>query len=75
MVYIIYLDSARLVSFEIELISKEVSRAEHEYTNIHPPPPPPISVLATALSKQSKHALRSRIQNEQGNIYILTYTP
>ena len=44
----IYSGSARLVSFEIKLISKEVSRAEPEYMNIHPPPPP-ISVLATAL--------------------------
>ena len=35
----------------MKLISKEVSRAEPEYMNIHPPPPPPpISVLATALS-------------------------
>ena len=33
----------------MKLISKEVSRAEPEYMNIHPPPPPPISVLATAL--------------------------
>ena len=42
----IYSGAARLVSFEIKLISKEVSRAEPEYMNIHPPPP--ISVLATA---------------------------
>ena len=33
----IYSGSARLVSFEIKLISKEVSRAEPEYMNIHPP--------------------------------------
>ena len=32
----------------MKLISKEVSRAEPEYMNMHPPPP--ISVLATALS-------------------------
>ena len=43
----IYSGSARLVSFEIKLISKEVSQAEPEYMNIHPPPP--INVLATAL--------------------------
>ena len=43
----IYSGSARPVSFEIKLISKEVSRAEPEYMNT--PPPPPISVLATAL--------------------------
>ena len=43
----IYSGPARLVSLEIKLISKEVSRAEPEYMNIHPPPP--ISVLATAL--------------------------
>ena len=42
----IYSGSDRLVSFEIKLISKEVSRAEPEYMNMHPPP---ISVLATAL--------------------------
>ena len=36
-----YSGSARLVSFEIELTSKEVSRAEPEYMNIQPPPPPP----------------------------------
>ena len=33
----IYSGSARLVSFEIKLISKEASRAEPEYINIHPP--------------------------------------
>ena len=37
----IYLGRARLVSFEIKLISKEVSRAEPEYMNVNPPPPPP----------------------------------
>ena len=30
---------ARLTSFEINFISKETSRAEPEYMNIHPPPP------------------------------------
>ena len=35
----IYSGRARLVSFEIKLISTEVSRAEPEYMNIHPPPP------------------------------------
>ena len=46
----IFIDSgaAQLVSFEIKLISKEVSQAEPEYMNIHPPPPA-ISVLAMAL--------------------------
>ena len=34
----IYSSSAWLVSFEIKLISKEVSRAKPEYMNIHPPP-------------------------------------
>ena len=43
----IYSGSARLVPFEIKLISKEVSRTELEYMNKHLPPP--ISVLATAL--------------------------
>ena len=41
----IYLDFARLVSFEIELIPKEISRAESEYMNIHLPS---ISILAPA---------------------------
>ena len=31
------------------MISKETSRAEHEYMNKHPPPHLPINVLATAL--------------------------
>ena len=35
-VYFIYSGRARLVSFEMKLISKEVSRAEPEYMNIHP---------------------------------------
>ena len=47
----IYSGPARLVSFEIKLPSKEVSRGEHKYMNI--PPPPPISVLATALIPDS----------------------
>ena len=42
----IYSGAARLVSFEVKLISKEVSRAEPENMNIHTP----ISVPATALS-------------------------
>ena len=41
----IYSGSARLTSFEINFISKEASRAEPEYMNIHPP----ISALATTL--------------------------
>ena len=36
----IYSGYARLTSFEINFISKETSRAEPEYMNIHPPPPP-----------------------------------
>ena len=44
----IYSGSARLTSFEINFISKETSRAEPEYMNIHPPP---ISALATALAE------------------------
>ena len=35
----IYSGYARLTSFEINFISKETSRAEPEYMNIHPPPP------------------------------------
>ena len=40
----IYSDYARLISFEINFITKETSRAEPEYMNIHPQ----ISVLAPA---------------------------
>ena len=58
----IYSGSARIVSFEIKLISKEVSRAEPEYMN--KPPPPPISVLATALPVQSFYGhSRGKIRN------------
>ncbi len=42
-------DGFLLKSVVFKLISKEISRAEHEYMNIHPPPPPPINALATAL--------------------------
>ena len=41
----IYSGSARLISFEINFISKQTSRARPEYINIHPP----INALATAL--------------------------
>jgi hypothetical protein len=34
----VYSCSARLISFEMNLNSKEIRRAEHEYMNIHPPP-------------------------------------
>ena len=43
----IYSGYARLIPFEINFITKENSRAESEYMNIHPPPP--VSVLAPAL--------------------------
>ena len=42
----IYSGYARLISFEINFITKETSRTEPEYMNIHPP----ISVLALALN-------------------------
>ena len=32
----IYSNSAQLISFETRLISKEISRAEHEYMNMPP---------------------------------------
>ncbi len=41
-------DGFLLKSVVFKLISKEISRAEHEYMNI-PPPPPPINALGTAL--------------------------
>ena len=44
----IYSGSARLTSFEINFISKETSRTQLEYMNIHPP----INALATALPKR-----------------------
>ena len=51
----IYSSSAQLTSFEINFISKEISRAEPEYMNIHPP----ISALATALHELSLVPRRS----------------
>ena len=42
----------------MKLISKEVSRAEPEYMNIHPPP---ISVLATALESDISDTTRTRM--------------
>ena len=42
-------DGFLLKSVVFKLISKEISRAEHEYMNIHPPPPP-INALGTALA-------------------------
>ena len=36
-VVFIYSGSARLICFEIRLISKKISRAENEYMNIPPP--------------------------------------
>ena len=42
-------DGFLLKSVVFKLISKEISRAEHEYMNIHPPPP--INALATALCR------------------------
>ena len=41
-------DEFLVKSVVFKLISKEISRAEHEFMNI-PPPPPPINALATAL--------------------------
>ena len=35
----IYSGSAQLISFQINLISKEISWPEPEYMNMHPPPP------------------------------------
>ena len=45
----IYSCYAQQISFEINLNSKEIRRAGHEYMNKHPPPPPRISVLVTSL--------------------------
>ncbi len=43
----IYSCSARRISFEMNIISKEIRRAEHEYMNIHPP----INALVTPLGQ------------------------
>ena len=60
----IYSCSARLVSFQIDLnlISKETSRAEHEYMNKHPLPPP-INALATAVfvTSLNEHGLSAAV--------------
>ncbi len=37
-------DAFLLKSVVFKLISKEISRAEHEYMNIHPPPPPQLTL-------------------------------
>ena len=34
----------------MNLISKEIRRAEHEYMHIRPPPPPPPSIIALVMS-------------------------
>ena len=41
-------DEFLLKSVVFKLISKDISRAEHDYMNI--PPPPPINALATAMN-------------------------
>ncbi len=45
-------DEFLLKSVVFKFVSKEISRAEHEYMHIHPPPPPP---LVSALFPMSKH--------------------
>ena len=56
-----YSGSARLISFEINIITKETSWAEPEYMKIHPPS---ISVLAPALDQGVLlHCLVSLIPN------------
>ena len=75
-VYIHILGRARLVSFEMKLISKEVSRVEPEYINIHPPPRPPISVLATALTASiviSPKLIMVQLTTEQRIFAVLHY--
>ena len=57
---IIHSDSARLICFEIRLISKEISLAEHEYMNIHHPFPVPS--LCNLFLFLTGNMLRSRCQ-------------
>ena len=62
----IYSRSARRISFEIschyqwslQLISKEIRRAEREYMNMHPPPPINALVSALHLSLFVEHTMR-----------------
>ena len=71
-VYIHISGSARLVSFEIKLISKDISRAEPEYMNIHPPS---ISVLATALLSvyiNTCHIMKQVMIISSWPLYIVT---
>ena len=56
----IYSGYARLISFEINFITKETSRAEPEYMNIYPLPP--ISALAPALMSRLSRILRSKLE-------------
>ena len=68
----IYSGSARLTSFEINFISKETSRAEPEYMNIHPP----ISALATALDifycylQQNKQSHRHLLYSVMSHVVL-----
>ena len=48
-VYIHVSGSARLICFEINLISNKISREEPGYINMHPPPPPTINALGASL--------------------------
>ena len=48
----------------LNLISKETSRAKHEYMNKHPPPPP-INVLATAVMIKRTLYFLSRLAQEK----------
>ena len=46
-------DEFLLKSVVFKFISKEISRAEHEYMNIPPPPPSPINALVTPLNNST----------------------
>ena len=52
----IYSGSGRLISFEMRLTSKEISRAEPEYMNMHSPSPPinaldpPLLIMLSAVN-------------------------
>ncbi len=65
----------------MNLISKEIRRAEHEYMNIPPPPPPsaPINALVTPLDHPVYHSAYQLVRRccllveEELLLYIYIY--
>ncbi len=67
-------DRFLLKSVVFKFISKEISRAEHEYMNIHHPPPPPINALAMALTP-STYVIRPQQFFTSGSLDFISYLP